>query len=282
LEFLIFNIKYSETMEYRTMGRPKKTVPNYRFHLSGQAVVTFNGTNFYLGKHNSPESQAKYSRLVAEYIESGYLTPNVETHQGLAAITVADVCSDYREHINKRYANAPKEILRLNRLCELLEMEHGDCVADAFGPRRLDQVRDTLIASGNSRRYVNRLIRAVRQIVRHALSPELIDPLALVKLESLEPLRHGQLSTGDYACRKVRLGYRTGFRTSFVILPVRLCEKPLGLRRHRRYLGIHERMTEHYTQQSEAKAIEAVQAAPKPLDTARSSHGRRKAIYRLV
>ena len=73
------------------MVRPKKTVPNYPDHVSDQAVVTFNGTNFYLGKHNSPESQAKYSRLVAEYIESGYLTPNAETHQGATAITVTDV-----------------------------------------------------------------------------------------------------------------------------------------------------------------------------------------------
>ncbi len=130
------------------MGRPKKTVPNYRYHVSGQAVVTFNGTNFYLGKHNSPESQAKYIRLVAEFIERGYLTPNAETHHGATAITVADVCSECREHIKKRYATAPKEILRLNRLCELLEMEHGDCVANEFGPRRLDQVRDTLSRVG--------------------------------------------------------------------------------------------------------------------------------------
>ncbi|TWT95756.1 hypothetical protein Pla100_33980 [Neorhodopirellula pilleata] len=50
------------------MSRPKKVAPDYRYHVSGQAVVTFNGTNFYLGPHNSPESKAKYRTLLAEYI----------------------------------------------------------------------------------------------------------------------------------------------------------------------------------------------------------------------
>jgi integrase len=184
-------------MEFHAVGRPKKIVPDYRYHVSGQAVVTFNGANFYLGPHESPESRAKYSRLIAEYIEGGYRTPESATHQAATPITVADVCAEYREHIKKRYANAPKEILRLNRLCEFLELEHGDCVASEFGPRRLEQVRDTLIATGNCRRYVNRLVRAVRQVFRHALSRELIDPLVLVKLESLEPLRHGQTSAPE-------------------------------------------------------------------------------------
>ncbi len=152
------------------MGRPKKVVPDYRYHVCGQAVVTFNGTNFYLGPHDSPQSRAKYSRSVAEYIESGYLTPESDTHLAATPILVADVCAEYREHVKKRYVNAPKEILRLNRLCEFLELEHGDCVASEFGPRRLEQVRDTLIATGNCRRYVNRLVRAVRQVFRHALN----------------------------------------------------------------------------------------------------------------
>ncbi len=43
------------------MGRPKKTVPDYRSHVSGQAVVTFNGTNCYLGEHDSPKSLAKFT-----------------------------------------------------------------------------------------------------------------------------------------------------------------------------------------------------------------------------
>lgn len=179
------------------MGRPKKIVPDYRYHVSGQAVVTFNGTNFYLGPFDSPESRAKYSRLVAEYIESGLQTPQSATHQAATPISVADVCAEYREHIKKRYAKSPKEILRLNRLCELLELEHGDCPAADFGPRRLDQVRETLIATGNCRRYVNRLTRSVRQVFRHAISRELINPMVLVKLESLEPLRHGQTSAPE-------------------------------------------------------------------------------------
>ncbi|WP_168565653.1 hypothetical protein [Crateriforma spongiae] len=31
------------------MPRPKADQPGYRYHISGQAVVTFCGKNFYLG-----------------------------------------------------------------------------------------------------------------------------------------------------------------------------------------------------------------------------------------
>jgi hypothetical protein len=42
-------------------------IPTYRLHKpTGQAVVTINGKDFYLGKHDSPKSHAAYKRLVAE------------------------------------------------------------------------------------------------------------------------------------------------------------------------------------------------------------------------
>jgi hypothetical protein len=42
-------------------------VPSYRIHSSGQARITFFGRDFLLGAFDSPESWAKYGRLIAEY-----------------------------------------------------------------------------------------------------------------------------------------------------------------------------------------------------------------------
>ena len=51
--------------------------PSYRLHKpSGQAVVTLNGKDFYLGKHGTPESRAEYDRFLAEWLAAGrQLTP---------------------------------------------------------------------------------------------------------------------------------------------------------------------------------------------------------------
>ncbi len=173
------------------MPRKKSDAPGYRYHVSGQAVVTLDGKNFYLGPHDSPESKARYFSLLNEYHANGMRMPEERPSQP-AEITVRVVCADYRVHIAKRYANAPKEIHRLTGLCTLLESDYGDIPADQFGPRRLADVRDTLIAGGSCRTYVNRLVRCIKRIFRHAISQELVDIDVLNRLNTLEPLKYGQ------------------------------------------------------------------------------------------
>ena len=47
--------------------RKSRPVPKYRKHKStGQAVVTLNDRDYYLGPHNSKTSIAEYDRLTAE------------------------------------------------------------------------------------------------------------------------------------------------------------------------------------------------------------------------
>jgi hypothetical protein len=51
--------------------------PAYRKHkASGQAVVTINGTDHYLGPHGSKASQIEYDRLIAEFLAHGRVLPN--------------------------------------------------------------------------------------------------------------------------------------------------------------------------------------------------------------
>ena len=45
-----------------------RRLPSYRHHKpSGQAVVTVNGRDVYLGKYRSKESRAQYDRLIADF-----------------------------------------------------------------------------------------------------------------------------------------------------------------------------------------------------------------------
>jgi len=47
-------------MELRSeMSLPKKVAPDFRYHVGGQTVVSFNSDNFYLGPHDSPESKVE-------------------------------------------------------------------------------------------------------------------------------------------------------------------------------------------------------------------------------
>src|SRR4051812_47820333 len=49
----------------RSRVMPDRPIPSYRLHRpSGQAVVTIDGKDQYLGKHDSPESHAEYDRRI--------------------------------------------------------------------------------------------------------------------------------------------------------------------------------------------------------------------------
>ncbi len=171
------------------MARPKKLAPEYRYHVSGQAVVTFNGTNFYLGPHGTPESEARYRSLVAEYIASGGETPKANTHQIDQPLLISDLCAEVMHWVKDHYADDKQQLSRLTNLCTLLQTEYGATPASEFGPRKLAALRELFIAAGNCRKYVNTQTNNVVRIFKIALSREIIEADVIVRLKSLEPLR---------------------------------------------------------------------------------------------
>ena len=76
-----------------------KSIPTYRYHISGQAIVTFCQKNFYLGPHNSQDSFARYNALVAEYIANGMVAPPGETFLADKPLTVACITAAYRREL---------------------------------------------------------------------------------------------------------------------------------------------------------------------------------------
>lgn len=53
------------------MASPKAKAPLRQYHLSGPSRVRIAGRDFYLGKHDSPESIARYAVLSADYQANG-------------------------------------------------------------------------------------------------------------------------------------------------------------------------------------------------------------------
>ncbi len=54
------------------MPRNRLDIATYRRHrASGQAVVTLNGVDHYLGRYGTPESKAQYDRVIKEWLVRG-------------------------------------------------------------------------------------------------------------------------------------------------------------------------------------------------------------------
>ena len=192
------------------MGRPKAKAPSLRYHLSGQSVVTIDGRDFYLGKHDSPKSIARYAVLISIYQQNGLRLPDgitleqldgrvgvltgaiQPTNQADEPLTVRHITASYREHAKTKYANSPQELHRVSQLCDELDEHDGDLLADKFGPLALQRHRQRWVKRGYRRAYCNRLTKIVRRMFKYAVSQELCENATWQRLTSVEPLREGE------------------------------------------------------------------------------------------
>lgn len=178
------------------MARARSEQPAYQYHISGQAKVRLDGGDFYLGKHGTPESYAKYYSLLAEYNSNGKVAPAKEKksviHQGEVPILIKHITADFRHRVLPDYLHNEAHHGRFSALLDLLDKRHGEEPASEFGPRKLEAIRDICVAKGNCRAYANDQARKVVRIIEHGVSRELVGPERIVALRALPPLKRGQ------------------------------------------------------------------------------------------
>ena len=194
------------------MARPKSDAPRIQAHISGQSVVRLNCQDYYLGKHGSPESHARYAVLLAEYQKNGCrlpagfdareiakrataifgLRPKIETHQADSPLQIKHLAEAYRVFITKRYADSKAEFHRLNQVCDELSEFDGELLIEDYGPKALQRQRKRWIDAEMARVYVNRLVNCTRRMFKWGVAEELVTETTWRRLQSVEALRCGQ------------------------------------------------------------------------------------------
>ena len=87
------------------MTRRRKKPPSYRLHkASGQAVVTINGKDRYLGTHGTQESRELYARVIAEESNDNATAPR-------QTVTISQLCAAFWRDVLKsgRYQRDGKD-----------------------------------------------------------------------------------------------------------------------------------------------------------------------------
>jgi integrase len=180
------------------MPRLTKAVPRYSHHkATGQAVVSIDGKDFYLGRYNSKASRIEYDRIVGQWQANGRRMPLQSSDT-----TVIEVLSAYWKWAVDYYrkdgkpTDTPYEIKQAVRL---LKERYGHTRATDFGPLALKALQAHLVGAGLSRRSVNGRVQWIRRIFRWAVSEEMIPPAVLQGLETVEGLRKGRTTAPDHA-----------------------------------------------------------------------------------
>lgn len=196
------------------MARPRATFPAYRLHkATGQAVVTIDGRDHYLGQHGTPESRAAYERLVIEWKQHG-TTP--KTRPDAQRLTVRGLFAAYWRHIEneglyEKNGRLTTERSCISLACRPLIRMFGDKPAAEFTPVDLQVVRAAIAkpvrppqpepgAPGKrtrtlpdvlARGVVNKHVHRIRRMFRWGVSMTLVPAETWQALLSVPALRRG-------------------------------------------------------------------------------------------
>lgn len=123
---------------------PKTTKPPaYRLYKrTGQAVVTLNGRDHYLGRHGTKASRDAYARLVGEWLQHGRTLPGSRSEA--EGVSVSELIAAYWTHAKSYYVKKGRptsEQGSIKQAMKPLRRLYGKVPARDFGPLALKAVR---------------------------------------------------------------------------------------------------------------------------------------------
>jgi integrase len=174
--------------------------PAYRLHKpSGQAVVTLNDHDHYLGKWNSPESRTEYDRLIAEWLSNRRQLPPTRPED----VTVSEIILAYWRHVEHYYRHPDStpttEVRNIKIALRRLRQLYGQTPATAFNSLALEALRDEMIRDGLCRNRINKDVARVKQMFRWAASKRLVPDAVHQSLATVGGLRVGRSAAKETA-----------------------------------------------------------------------------------
>lgn len=173
------------------MPKLTHTLPKYRKHrASGQAMVTLNGRDHYLGPHGTKASKREYDRLVAEWLAGGRtLCVNTPEQQ----ITTIELLAAYKRHAASYFGKGPKsEYHHFVRVAKLVGQLYGRHPAAEFGPMQFKAVRQKLIDGDGSRNYINSQMRRLNRAFKWAAGEGMLPAAVWQTLHLVPSLKRGR------------------------------------------------------------------------------------------
>lgn len=170
-------------------------VPAYRLHKpSGRAVVTINGRDHYLGKHNTHSSKQAYKRLIAEFDAADQSASFGKLPDSLL---MEDLLLAYLRHA-KVYYKGSTEYENLKLVERPLAELYGSVRASRFGPAEFKAVRSWWLSDkSRSRQYINKQMKRTLRIIKWAVGEGMMPAANHQAIKCVEPLRKGRCTARE-------------------------------------------------------------------------------------
>ena len=177
----------------------KEALPKYRKHkASGQAIVSIQGQDFYLGPWNSKASRVEYDRIIAEYLAAGRQLP-VKGAEA-ADLGIVEILTRYKKYAKAYYRKNGESTGEWENveyaIAPLLELYSRTPIRD-FGPLALKAVRQKMIEDGLTRQGINARMNRIKRVFRWAVSEELAPATLVDALSTVAGLEAGRTSAPE-------------------------------------------------------------------------------------
>lgn len=173
--------------------------PKYRRHkASGQAIVTIQGHDFYLGPWNSKGSKVEYDRIISEWLAAGRQLP--ASNGEASDLTIVELLARYKKFAVRHYQRdgvSTGEWENIEYAIEPLKQLYGRTLVRDFGPLALKALQAQMVTKGLSRGVINSRIAKIKRIFRWAVSEQLAPPSLLVALQAVMGLQKGRTSARE-------------------------------------------------------------------------------------
>jgi integrase len=187
------------------MSTTERPAPKYRHYKpKNLAVVRIDGRDYYLGRYDSPESYAKYHRLLAERYALGSVAKPHTDHQ--SDLTVNELLLAFVNHAETYYrredGTPTPELDNLLIAIRPLRELYGHALIQDFGPKSLKAARQSMLEFGLCRRTINQRIARLIRVFRFGVENELVPASILHALEAVESLKKGK--SGAKESRRIK------------------------------------------------------------------------------
>jgi integrase len=178
-------------------------LPSYpkKPHRTGQARISWQGKDIYLGLHGSPESLQEFANVLGRITAA--LTREVpkakQKRLTKRSLTIAKLVKEYGSYAKQRYNKNAEWDSIFYAMQPLMDL-HAGTLACEFGPKALKEVRARMVTYGRKgwcRNLINSRIGKLRRMFRWAVAEELVDAHVLAALEAVQGLVPGELGVRE-------------------------------------------------------------------------------------
>ena len=153
--------------------------PAYPKHkATGQAVVTIDGRDFYLGKHGTKASRKQYDWLICEWLANDRRLPRKGDVTG---VTIPELLAGYLRFAQRYYHKndkPTKEVRHVRTVIHVIKQQCGRLPVSDFGPLKLKAIRQHLMDWGHGHTYINDTVGRIKRTFEWGMeNARIIGPL---------------------------------------------------------------------------------------------------------